>query len=242
MRLINSSMMPSTPSIQGCCGGLHFSDVLTLNVETMAWSSLATTGQRPGTRDSHGAALVGHRMLVFGGTNGGKKVNDLHVLDLRTREWTRPQCKGAPPSPRESHTVTVVGGDRLVVFGGSGEGEGNYLNDVHVLDVPTMTWSTPEVKAADRALPAPRDSHSAVAVGARLFVFGGDCGDRYHGEVDVLDVDTMAWSRVSAMSLSCRVASGLPWLKFDSSTRCTCFRCRLLIAIIFRFQNVMVTC
>ncbi|RLM93880.1 kelch domain-containing protein 2-like isoform X4 [Panicum miliaceum] len=190
----------------GCCGGLHFSDVLTLNVETMAWSSMATTGQRPGTRDSHGAALVGHRMLVFGGTNGGKKVNDLHVLDLRTGEWTRPQCKGAPPSPRESHTVTVVGGDRLVVFGGSGEGEGNYLSDVHVLDVPTMTWSTPEVKG-DYA-PAPRDSHGAVAVGGRLFVYGGDCGDRYHGEVDVLDVDTMAWSRFPVKGASPGVRAG----------------------------------
>ncbi|CAO2184818.1 unnamed protein product [Urochloa humidicola] len=190
----------------GCCGGLHFSDVLTLNVETMAWSSMATTGQRPGTRDSHGAALVGHRMLVFGGTNGGKKVNDLHVLDLRTGEWTRPQCKGTPPSPRESHTVTVVGGDRLVVFGGSGEGEGNYLRDVHVLDVPTMTWSTPEVKG-DYA-PAPRDSHGAVAVGGRLFVYGGDCSDRYHGEVDVLDVDTMAWSRFPVKGASPGVRAG----------------------------------
>lgn len=197
---------------------------------------MATTGQRPGTRDSHGAALVGHRMLVFGGTNGGKKVNDLHALDLHTGEWTRPQCKGQPPSPRESHTVTVVGGDRLVIFGGSGEGEGNYLSDVHVLDVPTMTWSTPEVKGD--CTPAPRDSHGAVAVGGRLFVYGGDCGDRYHGEVDVLDVDTMAWSRVSDTSLSCMVVA---WLKCDSAARCTCFRCRL-IAIIFRFPNVMVTC
>ncbi|KAL5654286.1 hypothetical protein ACJX0J_033605, partial [Zea mays] len=190
----------------GCCGGLHFSDVVTLDVETMAWSALATTGQRPGTRDSHGAALVGHRMLVFGGTNGGKKVNELHVLDLRTREWSRPQCRGAAPSPRESHSVTVVGGDRLVVFGGSGEGEGNYLSDVHVLDVPTMTWSTPE--AIRGGAPAPRDSHSAVAVGARLFVFGGDCGDRYHGGVDVLDVDTMAWSRFPVKGASPGVRAG----------------------------------
>ncbi|KAF0921213.1 hypothetical protein E2562_039319 [Oryza meyeriana var. granulata] len=171
----------------------------------MVWSSLATTGQRPGTRDSHGAALVGHRMMVFGGTNGSKKVNDLHVLDLRTKEWSKPVCKGTPPSPRESHTVTMASGDRLVVFGGSGEGEGNYLNDVHVLDVPTMTWSSPEVKGD---VPAPRDSHGAVAVGNRLFVYGGDCGDRYHGEVDVLDMDAMAWSRFEVKGASPGVRAG----------------------------------
>uniref|UniRef100_A0A0D9V024 DCD domain-containing protein n=1 Tax=Leersia perrieri TaxID=77586 RepID=A0A0D9V024_9ORYZ len=194
----------------GCCGGLHFSDVLTLNLETMSWSSLATTGARPGTRDSHGAALVGHRMMVFGGTNGSKKVNDLHVLDLRTKEWTKPPCSGTPPSPRESHTVTVVGGERLVVFGGSGEGEGNYLNDVHVLDVATMTWSSPEVSCdgGGGAAPAARDSHGAVAVGNRLFVYGGDCGDRYHGEVDVLDMDAMAWSRFAVKGPSPGVRAG----------------------------------
>ena len=178
---------------QGCCGGLHFSDVLTLNLDTMVWSSLATTGQLPGSRDSHSAVLVGQKMIILGGTNGSRKVNDLHILDLSTNEWSRPNCEGNPPSPRESHTATVVGDDRLVIFGGSGEGEGNYLNDVHVLDLKTMKWTSPEVKGD---LPAPRDSHTAVAIENKLFVYGGDCGDRYHGEVDVLDLDTLTWSRV----------------------------------------------
>nr|XP_019705971.1 uncharacterized protein LOC105045009 isoform X2 [Elaeis guineensis] len=177
----------------GCCGGLHFSDVLTLDLDTMAWSSLVTTGQKPGNRDSHSTALVGHKMVVLGGTNGSRKVNDLHILDLRTKEWSKPNYKGTPPSPRESHTATLVGDDKLVIFGGSGEGEANYLNDVHILDLKSMTWTSPEVKG-DR--PAPRDSHTAVAVGNKLLMYGGDCGDRYHGEVDVFDMDTMTWSRV----------------------------------------------
>lgn len=87
----------------------------------------------------------------------------------------------------------MVGEGKVVIFGGSGDGDGNYLNDVHVLDVKTMTWSSPEVKGE---VPAPRDSHVAVAIGNKMFIYGGDCGDRYHGEVDVLDMDTMTWSRV----------------------------------------------
>lgn len=162
----------------------------------MVWGSLTTTGPRPGNRDSHTATIVGHKMIVFGGTNGSKKVNDLHVLDLQTKEWTKPNCTGTPPCPRESHTATVVGDDNLVIFGGSGEGEANYLNDVHVLDVKNMTWSSPEMKGE---IPAPRDSHTAVAIGNKLFIYGGDCGERYHGEVDVLDTQTMAWSRVRAL-------------------------------------------
>ncbi|KAF3617845.1 putative acyl-CoA-binding domain-containing protein 5-like isoform X3 [Capsicum annuum] len=183
----------------GCRGGLHFSDVLVLNLEAMAWSILVTTGKGPGPRDSHSAVLVGHRMVVFGGTNGSRKVNDIHVLDVRGQEWTQLECQGSPPSPRESHTATLVGGDKLVIFGGSGEGEANYLNDLHVLDLKTMRWSSPEVRGE---LPVPRDSHSAVAIGNRLYIYGGDCGDRYQGDIDVLDMDTLMWSKLDVLGPS----------------------------------------
>ncbi|KAL0375836.1 UNVERIFIED_CONTAM: Rho GTPase-activating protein gacHH [Sesamum calycinum] len=159
----------------------------------MTWSILKTSGPGPGPRDSHSAVLVGHRMIVFGGTNGSKKVNDLHVLDLVSQEWMRPECSGNPPSARESHTANVVGDEKLVVFGGSGEGDANYLNDLHILDMKNMEWSSPEVRGN---VPAPRDSHSAVAVGNRLFVFGGDSGDRYQGDVSVLDLNKLIWSRL----------------------------------------------
>ncbi|XP_057962955.1 uncharacterized protein LOC131154292 isoform X2 [Malania oleifera] len=189
----------------GCCGGLHFSDVLVLNLDSMAWSTLATVGHGPGPRDSHSAVIVGHRMIVFGGTNGSRKVNDLHVLDLGSKEWTQPECRGSPPSPRESHTATLIGDEKLVIFGGSGEGEGNYLNDFHILDLKTMQWTSPEVKGN---VPVPRDSHSAVAIGDKLFVYGGDCGDRYHGNVDMFDMDTLTWSRLAVQGSSPGVRAG----------------------------------
>ena len=178
---------------QGCCGGLHFSEVLTLDLDKMAWSKLATTGEGPGPRDSHSAVLVGKKMIVFGGTNGYKKVNDVHILDLGTKEWFRPECKGIPPSPRESHTATLVGDEKLVIFGGSGEGGANYLNDLHILDLRTMRWISPVVNGD---LPVPRDSHCASAVGNKLFVYGGDRGDQYHGDINMFDMDTITWTRV----------------------------------------------
>ncbi|MBA0591169.1 acyl-CoA-binding domain-containing protein 4 [Gossypium raimondii] len=178
----------------GCCGGLHFSDVLMLNLNTMIWKTLETTGQGPGPRDSHSVVLVGTKMMVFGGTNGSKKVNDLHVLDLVSKEWIRAECQGVAPSPRESHTATLIGEDKVVIFGGSGEGGANYLNDLHVLDLRTMRWTSPQVRGH---IPVPRDSHSAVAIGNKLVVHGGDCGDRYLGDVDIFDMDTSTWSRLA---------------------------------------------
>ncbi|KAF5194047.1 Rab9 effector protein [Thalictrum thalictroides] len=189
----------------GCCGGLHFSDVLALDLDKMTWNTLVTTGQQPGARDSHSSVLVNHRMIVFGGTNGSKKVNDLHVLDLRTKEWSSPKCEGTPPPPRESHTATVVSDDKLVIFGGSGEGDANYLNDLHVLDLKTMRWTSPEIKGD---IPAPRDSHVSLAIGNKLLVYGGDCGDRYHGEVDVLDMETYCWSRLVLQGSSPGIRAG----------------------------------
>ncbi|GMI79393.1 hypothetical protein HRI_001608700 [Hibiscus trionum] len=178
----------------GCCGGLHFSDVLMLNLKTMVWRTLETTGQGPGPRDSHSVVLVRGKMMVFGGTNGSKKVNDLHILDLASKEWIRAECNGVAPSPRESHTATLIGEDKVVIFGGSGEGGANYLNDLHVLDLRTMRWTSPQVRGH---IPVPRDSHSAVAIGNKLVVYGGDCGDRYHGDVDIFDMDTSTWSRLA---------------------------------------------
>ena len=178
---------------QGCCGGLHFCDVLTLDLNKMVWSKLTTTGEKPGPRDSHSAVFVGHKMIVFGGTNGFKKMNHIHVLDLVTKEWVRPECKGTPPSPRESHTATLVGDERIVIFGGSGEGHANYLNDLHILDLRTMSWTSSELKGD---FPVPRDSHSTLAIGNKLIVYGGDSGDQYHGNVHMLDMTTMTWSKV----------------------------------------------
>lgn len=197
----------------GCCGGMHFSDVLVLNLEKMAWNILVTRGQGPGPRDSHSAVLVGHKMIVFGGTNGSEKVNDVHVLDLQSKEWTIPECTGTPPSPRESHTATLVGDEKLVIFGGSGEGEANYLNDLYVLDLKTMRWTSPEVRGS---IPVPRDSHSAVAIGNRLFLYGGDSGDRYQGGIDVLDMETLTWSRLDVQGPSPSARAGHASVNFGT--------------------------
>ncbi|XP_022946407.1 tip elongation aberrant protein 1-like isoform X2 [Cucurbita moschata] len=191
--------------LQGCCGGLHFSDVLVLTLDTMLWTNMVTTGHSPGPRDSHGAVIVGNQMIVFGGTNGSKKVNDLHILDLGTKEWTQPECKGNPPAPRESHTATLIGDDKLVIFGGSGEGESNYLNDLHILNLKTMVWMNTEVRGD---VPIPRDSHSATAVGHKLLIYGGDCGDRYQGGVDMLDMRSLTWSRLCVQGSSPGVRAG----------------------------------
>ena len=148
-------------------------------------------------------------MLVFGGTDGVQKVNDFHVLDLDELVWSTPTVKGTPPRARESHSATLVGSDKLVVFGGSAEGEGNYLNDIHILDVSTMTWHSPIVQGEG---PSRRDSHAASSVGHRLVVLGGDCGEQYLGKQHVYiythkHIDT--YTHVYVIYIAFRMNSGL---------------------------------
>ena len=143
-------------------------------------------------------------MLVFGGTDGVQKVNDFHVLDLDDLSWSTPTVTGTPPKARESHSATLVGSDKLVVFGGSAEGEGNYLNDVHILDVTTMTWNSPQVQGEG---PSRRDSHAAASVGHRLVVLGGDCGEQYLGkqiDKDYLLADEYSMSGKLRRMRSCK--------------------------------------
>ncbi|MBA0770151.1 hypothetical protein Gotri_018822 [Gossypium trilobum] len=41
------------------------------------------------------------------------------------------------------------------------------------------------------------DSDSAIAIGNKLVVYGWDCGDQYHRDVDVFDRDNSIWSRLT---------------------------------------------
>ncbi|KAG8478299.1 hypothetical protein CXB51_028039 [Gossypium anomalum] len=133
-------------------------------------------------------------MMVFRGINSSNKVNNLHVLNLTSKEWIQTEYDVVAPSPHESHTTTFVGEDKVVIFKGSGKGETVSLNDFHVLDLRTMRWTSPTMRVH---ISIPKDSHSAIAIGNKLVVYGGDCGDRYHGDVDVFDKDNSIWSRLT---------------------------------------------
>lgn len=45
--------------------------------------------------------------------------------------------------------------------------------------------------------PRPRAGHAAVAVGERLFVFGGGDGENYLNDLSCLDTKTMVWQQVT---------------------------------------------
>ena len=122
-------------------------------------------------------------------------LNDLYILDTRpgqpAMQWEKPVFFGTPPSPRESHTAiayipkistsstsnssnnngctngSTVPGAKLFIYGGMA---GCRLNDLHILDINTMTWTSPKLSGS---APFPRSLHSASLIGKKMFIFGG---------------------------------------------------------------------
>lgn len=153
----------------------------------------------PCPRLGHSFTMIGSQVFLFGGLandsddpkdNIPRYLNDLYILDTRpgqpVMQWEKPISFGTPPSPRESHTAvafipkssssssnngctngTGVTGAKLIIYGGMA---GCRLDDLHVLDISTMTWSSPKLSGPP---PLPRSLHSATLIGSKMFIFGG---------------------------------------------------------------------
>ena len=167
--------------------------------------------------EGHTVSVVDRSLYILFGkheVDHGKEVlcvcPPMQVLDTKTMVLSSPptDCDLMQPKEREGHTATVVG-QRIFIFGGTWTDEEDttiYMNDLHVLDVRTLTWSLPNTSGCP---PIEREGHTASAVETRLFIFGGtwvDCEDQSHylNDLHLLDVETMP------MGWSVGVCSGEP--------------------------------
>jgi hypothetical protein len=80
----------------------------------------AGTGAPPGREDFGGGALVGGRLVIWGGGSSGGRLATGGIYDVAGDTWSAPpglNGAGAPPA-RSGHTIVAVG-DRVVVWGGT---------------------------------------------------------------------------------------------------------------------------
>ena len=120
--------------------------------------------------------------LVAGDTIRDKD-NLLCCLDLATNTWSKPETNGNGPSPREAYAVATVG-NHVVIHGGQGMG---LLNDTHMLDMETMTWTS-------LTMGGPRVyGHSLSPFAVKHFLLAG--GDGASKEVWILDLRDLTWKK-----------------------------------------------
>lgn len=105
----------------------------------------------PDPAGASSATLInGRDLYVFGGRiRNNLFTNALRVLDVDTMVWRRAvQTKGHSPSPRAAHSATLIGEHKLAIIGGSSGDE--RMDDVHILDLHTLTWSCPSVSLSSQ--------------------------------------------------------------------------------------------
>ncbi|KAG2499609.1 hypothetical protein HYH03_002549 [Edaphochlamys debaryana] len=183
----------------GNYGGRYLSDAWSLELATGAWHHL----QLQPAPDSPSAAFpptAGHsatawqgKIYVLGGHTKAKEAGSLtlRVVDLATKTVTMPPTSGTAPPSRGGHAVALLG-SQLWVYGGEDNAR-RALADVHVLDLATLTWSSPQVQGK---APAAR---SACAVAPYLdryvLAFGGGSVATCFSDLHVLDTQAMTWSQ-----------------------------------------------
>ncbi|KAH6762541.1 acyl-CoA binding protein 4 [Perilla frutescens var. hirtella] len=174
--------------------GRYLSDLQVLNMRSWTWSRVEIQAGTGGTTPCAGHSLIpwdGKLLSVAGHTKDPSETLQVKVFDLQTCTWSTLKTYGKPPVSRGGQSVTLVG-MTLVIFGGQ-DAKRSLLNDLHILDLETMTWDEMDTVGIS---PSPRSDHAAAVHADRyLLIFGGGSHATCFNDLHVLDLQTMEWSR-----------------------------------------------
>jgi hypothetical protein len=144
-----------------------------------------TTGREPHALVGATTTILGDKLYVFGGRIHSRSrpqlTSDLYELDLIRRHWSKVDTTGDVPPPRYFHSVCTLGDTKLVCYGGMSpsthvrnqpngqtqpqsakdpQPEVGVMSDIHVLDVPSRTWT--RLSTSDN--PQGRYAHCATII------------------------------------------------------------------------------
>ena len=121
-------------------------------------------------------------VYYFGGKRpDGFSTNQLHILrvGIKPLQWFLPETKGTAPAPRFGHVMNYFEAMNCkIIFGGRNDTlmerrmkiSENFLNDLWMLTLETMTWCR---VTNIGEVPSPRYCFSSAIHGSRLVIFGG---------------------------------------------------------------------
>ena len=165
--------------IWGGGDGKHTHNSLySIDTHSLLWGKPSCAGNEPAAHVGHSACQLDTRMFIHGGYGQRQYWNETVVLDTGIMTWMRPQVSGSLPLPSVLHTASVVRPEAanamMVVVGGALDEQP--IDQIVALDLVDMKWARLGYSWQGPRL-EPRFGHAAVAIGARLFVFGGTSGE-----------------------------------------------------------------
>jgi BTB/POZ domain/Kelch motif/Galactose oxidase, central domain len=205
---------------RGGNGREYLNDLHALSTTTLVWRKVETTGQIPQQRANHSSAILDEtgELFIFGGwyvrskhEEGGRSDGrGSHMIGVLVDEpllgllgtWSMPPCRlsflfslrfftlYAPAKRSASLNPTIRKLNLKLIRNGT-----ERLNDIHILDTATSTWTCPH---AGGVLPHPRAGMTLTALRGRLYLFGGSgTSSKCFQDLQILDREEMAWLDVT---------------------------------------------
>jgi N-acetylneuraminic acid mutarotase len=160
-------------------GGQHgqtnrFDGVYSFDVTTNKFTNFTNfkSTTKPPKFARHTTVNIDNKLYSFGGYDGIGTYFGLAVFDPATVTWAYPTTYGETPILRTNHAAAAIG-SKMYIYGGNRTDEDktyHIYGDLCVFDTKTMTWSKP-ITSGD--VPGPRVAHKLLAVGNKLYLFGG---------------------------------------------------------------------
>lgn len=181
---VHGGMNGAADVLSGAMGDVS-SSTFVLDTASCRWSFCDTEGGLPPARFGH--TLLAYDPAVHGAIGGALGAGADMELCLTSLGATA-------DTMGDSKMWLTSAGPKLITFGGKGtpiSHEGPCLNDVHVLNVDSLTWLHPVVLGAP---PLHAVFHASVLVGHFMMVFGGEGPTATFMHVYVLDLHRLVWS------------------------------------------------
>ncbi|XP_039021792.1 acyl-CoA-binding domain-containing protein 4-like isoform X1 [Hibiscus syriacus] len=182
--------------------GRYLGDLHVLDLRNWTWSKIDAMIEPKSVELSYPvniAPCAGHSLIpwenkllsIAGHTKDPSETIQLKAFDLQTGTWSMLNTYGNAPVSRGGQSVTLVG-NTLVIFGGQ-DAKRTLLNDLHILNLETMTWDKIDAVGVP---PLPRADHAAAVHAERyLLIFGGSSHATCFSDLHVFDLQAMEWSR-----------------------------------------------
>lgn len=175
-----------------------YNDTWALDLITLQWTQLSTTGSRPPVCNYHRAVLdpdggAHPRMICRGGELG----QGTYALDLTTLDWSLLQSGGGP-GVRHGGGMAYYhpqGGNPQIFWFGGGTSS-TYYNDLWSLDLVTLAWTLMPVGPYG---PPPRREQCRMVIDPvkkELILYGGFNGGTttFFNDVWVYELITSCWA------------------------------------------------